>query len=125
MRNAIRPSGATTVGPYSPAVEAGGFVYLSGQTPIDPATGKLVTGGVAEQTRQCLRNSFNILKAAALTGDDDVKVTVYLVVLSHFPAMNEVYASEFSEPYPARTTVGVRELPLGASVEIEMVARRG
>jgi 2-iminobutanoate/2-iminopropanoate deaminase len=125
MRQAITSQSAATVGPYSHAVEAGGVVYCSGQTPVDPATGRLVVGGIGEQTRQCFANLFAVLDAAGLGPDDVVKVNVYLTHMHDFEAMNAAYAEVFAEPHPARTTVGVAELPLGAKVEIELTAVRG
>lgn len=122
-RNAINAPGAAVVGPYSQAVEAGGLVFFSGQTPLDPATGKLVTGSVGEQTAQCFRNLFKVLEAAALTPADVVNVQVYLTDMNDFAAMNEVYATQFAKPYPARTTIGVASLPMGARIEIGMTAR--
>jgi 2-iminobutanoate/2-iminopropanoate deaminase len=101
------------------------LVFLSGQTPIDSATGKLVEGGVAEQTRQCFRNLFGVLAAAGLDSSNVVKVQVFLTDINDFAAMNAVYAEQFEAPYPARTTLGVAALPLGASIEIEMIAKRG
>jgi 2-iminobutanoate/2-iminopropanoate deaminase len=124
-RAAINPPGAVAVGPYSAAVEADGLVFLSGQTPLDPATGKLVQGGIREQTARCFANLFAVLRAAGLTPDHVVKVNVFLTDMKDFAAMNEVYRTQFAEPFPARTTVGVAALPLGAQVEIEMTARRG
>jgi len=112
------------VGPYSQAVEAGDDVFLSGQTPIDPATGALVASGLAGQAQQCFDNLAAVLAAAGLTLDDVVKVNVYLTSMDDFAALNEVYAGRFTEPYPARTTVAVAGLPLGARIEIELIARR-
>lgn len=123
-RTAYSAPQAVAVGPYSHAVSAGELVYLSGQTPIDPATGKLVQGSVAEQTAQCFANLFAVLEAAGLTPEQVVKVNVYLADMNDFAAMNAVYAGQFSQPYPARTTIGVAALPLGARVEIELIARR-
>ncbi len=123
-RKGISPSGVVSVGPYTPAIESGGFIFLSGQTPIDPETGKLVTGGITEQTEQSFRNCVRVLEGAGLTCDDVVKVTVFLSDMSNFSLMNDVYAVQFSNPFPARSTVGVRELPLGALIEIEMIACR-
>lgn len=123
-RTAFSAPGAVAVGPYSHAVESGELVYLSGQTPLDPDTGKLVAGDVAAQAEQCFRNLFGVLAAAGLTPDDVVKVNVFLTAMEDFAAMNEVYAKQFSVPYPARTTVGVAGLPLGARIEIEMIARK-
>jgi len=124
-RKIFNAEGAVAVGPYSHAVESGDFVYLSGQTPIDSKTGKLVEGSITEQTEQCFNNLFNVLQSAGLSGDQVIKVKVFLTDMENFHAMNEVYARQFSVPYPARTTIGVKELPLGAQVEIEMIARRG
>jgi 2-iminobutanoate/2-iminopropanoate deaminase len=124
MRQAITSESASAIGPYSQAVEVGGVVYCSGQTPVDPATGRLVVGGIGEQTRQCFANLFAVLAAAGLGADDVVKVNVYLTHMHDFETMNAAYAELFSEPFPARTTVGVSELPLGAKVEIELVATR-
>ena len=123
-RKAFSAPGAVTVGPYSHAVECGELVYLSGQTPLDPATSALVEGGIAAQTERCFQNLFAVLAAAGLAPDDVVKVNVYLVDMADFAAMNAVYERQFSRPFPARTTVGVAALPLGARVEVELVARR-
>ena len=123
-RNAINAPGAAAVAPYSHAVDAGELIFLSGQTPLDPATGKLVTGTIGEQTLQCFRNLLSVLEAGRLTADDVVNVQVYLTDMNDFAAMNEVYAKQFTKPYPARTTIGVASLPMGARVEIGLVARR-
>jgi 2-iminobutanoate/2-iminopropanoate deaminase len=112
------------IGPYSQAVWMGDTLYLSGQTPIDPATGKLVEGGISEQAGRVFDNLEQVLKAANLSMEDVIKVNVYLTSMANFKGMNEVYAARFSAPYPARTTVAVFELPLGAAIEIEMVAKR-
>ncbi|MHC2991287.1 endoribonuclease L-PSP [Pontibacter sp. HJ8] len=123
-RKAFNAEGAVAVGPYSHAVESGELVYLSGQTPIDSETEKLVAGDISAQTKQCFKNLFQVLSAAGLTPDDVVKVNVFLTDMGDFQAMNSVYAGQFSAPYPARTTIGVAALPLGAQVEIEMIARK-
>lgn len=125
VRRAYNAIGAVSVGPYSHAVESGDLVYLSGQTPIDSSTGKLVEGDIAAQTEQCFKNLFNVLESAGLTPDNVVKVNVFLTNMENFKAMNEVYEKQFSKPFPARTTIGVAGLPLNAQVEIEMIARRG
>lgn len=120
------PEAPEPVGPYSHAVRAGGageLLLLSGQTPIDPATGALVDGDVGTQTRRVFANLAAVLAAAGLTLDDVVKVNVYLTDMADFPAMNAAYAEAFSAPYPARTTVAVAGLPLGARVEIEATAQ--
>ena len=123
-RKAINAEGAVAVGPYSHAVESGELVFLSGQTPIDSSTGKLVQGDITTQTEQCFSNLFQVLSAAGLSPDDVVKVNVFLTDMANFEAMNKVYATKFASPYPARTTIGVVSLPLGAQVEIEMIAKR-
>jgi 2-iminobutanoate/2-iminopropanoate deaminase len=123
-RKAFNVAGAAAVGPYSHAIESGDLIFLSGQTPIDSQTGKLVEGGIAQQTKQCFENLFKVLTSAGLTPDNVEKVNVFLTDMSNFVAMNEVYSKQFSEPYPARTTIGVAALPLGAQIEIEMIARR-
>jgi len=112
------------VGPYSPAVRAGKLVYLSGQTPLDPATGRLMEGDVQVQTAQCFQNLFAVLREAGLTPDHVVKVNVFLTDMNDFEAMNEIYAAHFARPFPARTTIGVAALPLGARIEIELIARK-
>ena len=110
------------LGPYSAAISVGPFVYCSGQTPIDPATGELAQGCVACQTRQVLTNVSAVLEAAGATLADVVKTTVFLTDMDDFAKMNEVYAEFFAEPFPARSTVAVKALPKAASVEIEVVA---
>lgn len=123
-RKAFSAEGAVAVGPYSHAVEMGEYIFLSGQTPIDSNTGKLAEGGVAAQTEQCFKNLFRVLEAAGLTPDDVAKVNVYLTDMGDFAEMNSVYQKQFSTPYPARTTIGVAALPLGARIEIEMIAKK-
>lgn len=123
-RTAITAPDAVSVGPYSHAVETAGVVFCSGQTPLDPATGALVTGDIAEQTRRCLANLAAVLRAAGLDASDVVKCNVFLTDMADFAAMNEVYAQHFEPPFPARTTIGVAALPLGARIEIEMIAAR-
>jgi 2-iminobutanoate/2-iminopropanoate deaminase len=123
-RIAINAPGAAAIAPYSHAVDAGDIIFFSGQTPLDPATGKLVTGSIGKQTEQCFRNLFQVLEAAGLTPDDVVNVQVYLTDMNDFAAMNDVYAKHFTSPYPARTTIGVASLPMGARVEIGMMAKR-
>ncbi|WML44360.1 RidA family protein [Neobacillus sp. PS3-40] len=123
-RKAFSASGAIAIGPYSHAIESGDLLFLSGQTPVDAQTGKLVEGDIVEQTNQCFKNLFNVLEAAGLTPDNVEKVNVFLTDMNNFAAMNKVYSKQFSAPYPARTTIGVSSLPLGAQVEIEMIARR-
>ena len=109
------------LGPYSQAIVAGGLVFASGQVPIDPATGNFVEGGIKEQTKQSLTNVSNVLAEAGIDLSHVVK-TVFLSDMDNFAAMNEVYATFFSEPYPARSAVAVKTLPKGALVEIEVIA---
>ncbi|MCL6527302.1 MAG: RidA family protein [Thermaceae bacterium] len=116
------PGSPAAVGPYSKAVRTGNLLYLSGQTPIDPATGKLVEGDVGRQTEQVFKNLEAVLKGAGLSLDQVIKANVYLTDMADFAAMNAVYAGMFQPPYPARTTVAVAALPLGCKVEIEVVA---
>ncbi len=121
-RKAITAPGAAAIGPYSHGVDSGELIFLSGQTPLDPETGKLLEGGIEAQTQQSFKNLFAVLDAAGLTPDEVVKVNVYLTDMADFSAMNAVYARQFEPPYPARTTIGVASLPLGAQVEIELIA---
>jgi 2-iminobutanoate/2-iminopropanoate deaminase len=110
------------IGPYSQAIRANGFVFCAGQTPIDPAVGKLIEGDVQAQTRRVLHNLAAILEAAGTSLARVVKTTVFLTDMANFKAMNEVYAEFFAEHPPARSTVAVAGLPLGAQVEIECIA---
>lgn len=110
------------IGPYSQAIVANGFVFASGQLPIDPATGEFAQGGVQEQTRQSLMNASQILQAAGTDLAHVVKTTVFLSDMANFAAMNEIYSQFFSQPFPARSAVAVKDLPKGALVEIEVVA---
>ena len=123
-KKAISSEKAVSVGPYSHAIESEGLVFLSGQTPLDPATNALRAGDIGQQTQQCFDNLNEVLKVGGLGLDDVLKVNVFLTDMKDFAAMNEVYKKQFSQPYPARSTVAVAGLPLGASVEIEMIARR-
>jgi 2-iminobutanoate/2-iminopropanoate deaminase len=110
------------LGPYSQAIEVNGFVFTSGQIPIDPATDKFVEGGIKEQTRQSLTNIQNVLKEAGINLSHVVKTTVFLSDMDNFTEMNEVYAEFFNQPFPARSAVAVKTLPKGALVEIECIA---
>lgn len=112
------------VGPYSQGVQCGDLVYTAGQIPLDPATGQLVAGGIEDQTRQVLKNLEAILAAAGCRMADVVKTTVFIMDMADFKAMNGVYAEFFPESPPARSTVQVAGLPLGARIEIEAVAVR-
>lgn len=112
------------IGPYSQAIEINGFIFASGQIPIDPATGEFVEGGIKEQAKQVLINASQIMKEAGVDLSHVIKTTVYLADMKDFSAVNEVYATFFKEPYPARSAVAVKELPKGALVEIECIAAK-
>jgi 2-iminobutanoate/2-iminopropanoate deaminase len=123
MRQAVSSTAApAAIGPYSQAIKAGNLLFLSGQVPIDPATGQIVAGDIAQQTRRVFENLGAILEAAGLSFDAVVRTTVYLVDMNEFSAMNEVYATFFSAPAPARATVQVARLPRDARVEIDAIA---
>ena len=124
MKTIATNNAPAAIGPYSQAIEANGFVYASGQLPIDPATGAFPEGGIKEQTRQSLLNAQAILREAGLDLCNVVKTTVLLADIADFGAMNEVYSEFFSQPYPARSAFAVKALPKGALVEIECIARR-
>jgi 2-iminobutanoate/2-iminopropanoate deaminase len=123
LREIIQTDNAPgAIGPYSQAIKAGGFVFVSGQIPTDPQTGEFVAGGITEQTEQVLKNLKAVLEAAGSSLDQVVKTTVFLADMKDFPGMNEVYATFFSGAPPARATVAAAGLPRDARVEIEAVA---
>ncbi len=124
MKQINSSNAPAAIGPYSQAIEVNGFIYASGQLPIDVNTGKFPEGGIKEQTRQSLTNVKAILEEAGLTLKNVVKTTVYLADMSDFGEMNEVYSQFFSEPFPARSAVAVKALPKGAMVEVEVIATR-
>ena len=117
------PELAPPVGPFSQAVEAGGFIYLSGQVGQDPATGKVVEGGIVAETERVFENLSAVLKAAGKSFDDVVRAGVFLTSMSDYVALNGVYAKHFRQPFPARTTIAAAALPLGARVEIDLVVK--
>ena len=123
-KRAITTPKAKAIGPYSMAVESGDLVFLSGQIPLDAATGKLVEGDISAQAKQSLENLKTILEAAGLGFGHVVKTTIFLTSMADFAAVNDVYKAYMSEPYPARSTFAVAALPMGAKVEIEMIASR-
>lgn len=125
MKQISTQNAPAAIGPYSQAIEVNGFVYASGQLPIDPATGAFPEGGVKEQTRQSILNVKAILEEAGLTLSNVVKTTVYLADMGDFAAMNEIYSQFFAQPFPARSAIAVKALPKGALVEVEVVAARG
>ena len=123
MKEALSDAAPAPVGPYSQAVEHDGWIFASGQIPLDPASGELVGGEIEDQTRQVLANLRAVLEAAGASLDDVVRTTIYLIDLGHFPRVNAVYAEHFTaEPQPARATVQVAALPLGAAIEIDAIA---
>ena len=123
MKQAISSAGAPkAIGPYSQAVRAGQLLFLSGQVALDPATGQMVDGGVTEQTRRVFENLGAVLAAAGRSFADVVRTTVYLADMNDFAAMNEVYATYFSSPAPARSTIQAARLPRDARVEIDVIA---
>ena len=125
MKPINTPNAPAAIGPYSQAIDSGcGLFFVSGQLPIDPATGAFPEGGVAQQTRQSILNAQAILKEAGLELSNVVKTTVFLADMRDFGAMNEVYGQFFTQPFPARSAVAVKTLPKGALVEIECIASR-
>jgi 2-iminobutanoate/2-iminopropanoate deaminase len=123
MKQAVSTENAPKpIGPYSQAVKYGDMVFTSGQIPVDPATGKMVEGDIQAQTEQVFRNLAAVLAAAGTGLQNAVKVTVFLADMADFPKVNEVYARQFEQPFPARSCVEVSALPAGARVEIELAA---
>jgi 2-iminobutanoate/2-iminopropanoate deaminase len=116
------PNAPKAIGPYSPAIRAGQLLFVSGQVPIDPATGELIQGDLQAQTRRVLDNIGALLEAGSLTFADVVRTTVFLADMGDFAAMNEVYATYFPSPAPARATVQVSRLPKDARIEIDVIA---
>jgi 2-iminobutanoate/2-iminopropanoate deaminase len=118
------PDAPKAIGPYSAALRAGGLLFISGQVPLNPATGILIEGDIAAQTRQVLQNVGALLAAAGLTHAHVVRTTVFLADMNDFAAMNDVYRTFFTEPYPARSTVQAARLPRDARIEIDAIAVR-
>ena len=118
-------SAPTAIGPYSQAIRSGNTLYLSGQTPLDPATGEMVPGGIDAQATRVFENLKAVLAAGDASFDNVVRVAIYMTDLGNFGAVNEVMKKYFSEPYPARSTIGVAALPRGAAVEIDVIAVTG
>ncbi len=124
-KKSVAPAGgAKPIGPYSTAIENGDLLFISGQIPLDGATGKLVPGDISAQARQSMENLKAILAAAGLSFANVVKTTIFLTDMADFAAVNEVYKAYVTEPYPARSTFAVAALPMGAKVEVEMIAAR-
>ncbi|MEA2256716.1 MAG: 2-iminobutanoate/2-iminopropanoate deaminase [Solirubrobacteraceae bacterium] len=125
-RHAVTAPGAPdAAGPYSHAVRAGGLLFCSGQVPVDPATGALVEGSIGDQTRRCLENLKLVCAAAGATLDDAVRMGIYVTDIGTFAQVNEAYGAFFGDEPPARSTIGVAALPLGAQVEIDAVVALG
>ena len=123
MKELVTAAGSPkAIGPYSPAVKAGNMLFLSGSIPLDPASGQLVEGGIKEQTTRVMENIKGLLAAAGADFNHIVRTTVFMVDLGEFAAMNEIYASYFTAPYPARSTVQVVKLPRDVRVEIDVIA---
>jgi 2-iminobutanoate/2-iminopropanoate deaminase len=122
LKKVITEKAPGAIGPYSQAIIANGFVFTAGQIPLDPAAGKIVEGGIVEQTDRVMANLQEVLRAAGATWADVVKTTVYLHDLAHFPTVNEVYGKWLGDSRPARSTVQVAALPRGALVEIDVIA---
>jgi reactive intermediate/imine deaminase len=118
-------SAPKAIGPYSQAIRSGDTLYLSGQTPLDPATGEMVAGGIEAQATRVFENLRAVLAAADASFDNVVRVAIYMTDLGNFGAVNEVMKKYFNEPYPARSTIGVAALPRGAAVEIDVIAVAG
>jgi 2-iminobutanoate/2-iminopropanoate deaminase len=126
VRRPVETEGAPPpIGPYSQAIAADGVLYCSGQVPLDPATGELVDGGVAEQARRCLESLDAVCRAAGTQLSEAARIGIYLTDMALFAELNDVYASFFSEPFPVRTTVGVAALPKGALVEMDATVPLG
>ena len=125
MKQVITTAAApSAIGPYSQAIEANGFVVVSGQLPLDPATGAFVEGGIAEQAEQSIKNLLAVLKAAGCTADDVVKTTVFMIDIGDFALVNEIYGRYFSGECPARCAMQAGALPKGALIEIEAIAAK-
>jgi len=123
VKELVTAAGAPkAIGPYSPALKVGNMLFLSGSIPLDPASGQLVEGGIKEQTTRVMENIKGLLAAAGADFNHIVRTTVFMVDLGEFTAMNEIYASYFSAPYPARSTVQVVKLPRDVRVEIDVIA---
>lgn len=123
MKKITTPSAPAAIGPYSQAIIANGMLYASGQIPIDPQTGNIVSGGIEAQAHQAFTNVRNLVEAAGITMSHVVKVTVYMVDMADFATVNTIYEQYFTAPYPARSAVAVKQLPKGALIEIETIAQ--
>lgn len=123
MKKVNTPNAPAAIGPYSQGIIAGGLLFASGQIPLDPATGTIVSGGIEAQAHQAFTNVKNLVEAAGTTMSAVLKVTVFMADMADFAAVNAIYAQYFTEPYPARSAVAVKSLPKGALIEVEVIAR--
>ena len=123
MKKVTTPNAPAAIGPYSQGIIAGGLLFASGQIPLDPATGTIVSGGIEAQAHQAFTNVKNLVEAAGTTMSAVLKVTVFMADMADFAAVNAIYAQYFTEPYPARSAVAVKSLPKGALREVEVIAR--
>ncbi|MCI6490962.1 MAG: RidA family protein [Prevotella sp.] len=123
MKKVSTPNAPAAIGPYSQGIIAGGLLFASGQIPLDPATGTIVSGGIEAQAHQAFTNVKNLVEAAGTTMSAVLKVTVFMADMADFAAVNAIYAQYFTEPYPARSAVAVKSLPKGALIEVEVIAR--
>lgn len=123
MKKVTPPNAPAAIGPYSQAIIAGGMLFASGQIPLDPATGTIVSGGIEAQAHQAFTNVKNLLEAAGTTMSHVIKVTVFMADMADFAAVNAIYAQYFTEPYPARSAVAVKQLPKGALIEVDVIAQ--
>lgn len=123
MKKVTTPNAPAAIGPYSQGIIAGGLLFASGQIPLDPATGNIVSGGIEAQAHQAFTNVKNLVEAAGTTMSAVLKVTVFMADMADFAAVNAIYAQYFTEPYPARSAVAVKSLPKGALIEVEVIAR--
>lgn len=123
MKKITTPSAPAAIGPYSQAIIANGMLYTSGQIPIDPQTGNIVSGGIEAQAHQAFANVRNLVEAAGINMSHVVKVTVYMADMADFATVNTIYEQYFTAPYPARSAVAMKQLPKGALIEIEAIAQ--
>lgn len=123
MKKVTTPNAPAAIGPYSQGIIAGGLLFASGQIPLDPDTGTIVSGGIEAQAHQAFTNVKNLVEAAGTTMSAVLKVTVFMADMADFAAVNAIYAQYFTEPYPARSAVAVKSLPKGALIEVEVIAQ--
>ena len=123
MKKVTTPNAPAAIGPYSQAIIAGGMLFASGQIPLAPVTGTIVSGGIEAQAHQAFTNVRNLVEAAGITMSHVVKVTVYMADMADFATVNTIYEQYFTEPYPARSAVAVKQLPKGVLIEVDVIAQ--